>query len=89
MNIMDVGKNITWRERGINIIFSIIIRLLGRISSGAKGRGREFLWRISRGGISSCRELYTPLFKRIKRSDQIFSMATYHIDSFGIIKGFF
>ena len=32
MNIMAVGKNITWKKRS-NIIFSISLRLLGKISS--------------------------------------------------------
>ena len=42
-NIMDLGKNITWkkRRRGSNIIFPIILRLLGVILSGEKGTGTE------------------------------------------------
>ena len=34
-NIIVVGKNITWKknERGSNIIFHIVLRLLGRTSS--------------------------------------------------------
>ena len=35
-----MGKNIK-RDRGSNIIFPIILRLLGRISSGKKGKGAE------------------------------------------------
>ena len=67
---MVVVKNITWkkRERGSNIIFPIILRLLGGISSGEEGKETEILWEKSRfknnlgwGRISSCRELYTPL----------------------------
>ena len=44
-NIMAVEKNITWekRERGSNIIFPIILRLLGRISSGEEVKWTEIL----------------------------------------------
>ena len=40
---MAVGKNITRgkKERGSNIIFPIIIRLLERLSSGEEGTGTE------------------------------------------------
>ena len=40
---MAVGKNITCkkRERGSNIICPIILRLLGRISSGDEGKGTK------------------------------------------------
>ena len=31
------------RERGNNIIFPVILRLLGRILNGEKGKGLEFL----------------------------------------------
>ena len=58
------------RERGSNIVIPLILRLLGRISSGKKGEGdgnfreenqdfRKFGW----GRISRCMELYTPLEK--------------------------
>ena len=33
--------NLEKRERGSNIIFPIILRLLGRISGGGKGKGTE------------------------------------------------
>ena len=39
-NIMAAGKNITW-EKGNNIIFPIILRLLGRILSEENGKGTE------------------------------------------------
>ena len=42
---MSVNKeyNKVKRERGSNIVFPIILRLLGRISSGEKGKGgRKF-----------------------------------------------
>ena len=41
------GKNITWKkERGrSNIIFPIILGLLGRISSWEKGKGTEVSWK--------------------------------------------
>ena len=44
------GKNITWkkRERGSNIAFPIILRLLGGISSGEGGKETEILWKKSR-----------------------------------------
>ena len=70
-NIMALGENITLKERS-NIIFPIILRLLGRISSGEKGKGTDILGKKIRilemgvGGISSCRELYTPLFPFLK-----------------------
>ena len=37
------GKIITWkkRERGSNFILPLILRLLGRISSGEEGKGTE------------------------------------------------
>ena len=40
---MAAGKNITWKKRewGRNIIFSIIFRLLGRVSSGDGNFGGE------------------------------------------------
>ena len=43
-----VGKNITWKKskRGINIIFPITLRQLGRISSVEKGKGREISGKI-------------------------------------------
>ena len=42
---MVVGKNIKWekREKGSNIIFAIILMLLGRISSGEERKGTEIL----------------------------------------------
>ena len=42
---MAVGKNITCKkkDRGSNIIFPIIFRLFGRVSSGNKGKGTEIL----------------------------------------------
>ena len=42
-----MGKYITWkkRERGDNIIFPIILRVLGRISSGEEGKWTEILKR--------------------------------------------
>ena len=39
--------NVENMERGSNIIFTIILRLLGRISSGEKGKRRKFLRRKS------------------------------------------
>ena len=33
------------REKGSNIIFPIILRLLGRMSSGEKGKGTEIYWK--------------------------------------------
>ena len=44
------GENITWkkRDRGSNVIFSSILRLLGRRSSGKRGSGRKFWGRKSR-----------------------------------------
>ena len=53
----QVGKVISWmwgriiskkKERGSKIIFPIIFRLLGRISSGKSRRGHTFLRRKSR-----------------------------------------
>ena len=39
-NIKAVGKNITRKKvKGKNIIFPMILRLLGRISSGKEGKG--------------------------------------------------
>ena len=40
---LAVGKNITWKkgERESNIILPIILRLLGRLSSGTKRKGDE------------------------------------------------
>ena len=55
------------RERVSNIIFPIILRLLGKISSGEEGKGTEITGKKIKikqsglGRISSCRELYTPL----------------------------
>ena len=61
--------NVEKRKRGCNIIFSLIMKLLGRISSGKEGKEmecfgknqdlKEWWWR----SILSCRELYTTLFK--------------------------
>ena len=43
-NIMAVEKNnMEKRARGSNIIFPVILRLLGRISSGEEGKGTEIL----------------------------------------------
>ena len=71
-NTIAVGKNITWKKRGSNIIFPFIIRLLGRISSGEEGKGTEILGikklNLKKGGmerISSCRELYPLLYLNI------------------------
>ena len=50
----EYNVNLRKRERGRNFTFPVILRLLGRKSSG--GGGRKF-W----GRISSCRELFTPL----------------------------
>ena len=55
-NIMAVRINITWKRES-NVIFLVIIWLLGQISSGAEGKGE--IW----GSISSCKELYVPLSK--------------------------
>ena len=43
--MMAVGKDITWkkRERGSNIIFPIISRLLGSISNEKEGKGTDIL----------------------------------------------
>ena len=41
---MAVGKNITWKKervRGSNIIFPIILRLLGKNIKRGKGEGRK------------------------------------------------
>ena len=41
---MALGKNITCnRERGSNNILPVILRLLGRISSGEEGKATEIL----------------------------------------------
>ena len=37
---MAVEKNISWKK-GSNIIFPLILRLLGRISSGEEGKRME------------------------------------------------
>ena len=55
-NIMAVGKNITWKkaEGESNIIFSKVLRLLGRISSMKKGKGTEIpgkKTKILKGGV--------------------------------------
>ena len=44
-NFMAVGTNITGvgKGKGSNIIFPIILRLLGRISIGKEGKGTETL----------------------------------------------
>ena len=36
-------NNVEKREKGSNIIFPIILRLLGRISSGLRGKGTDIL----------------------------------------------
>ena len=61
--------NMEKRERGSNIIFPIILRLLGRISSGEKGRKRKFWGRKSRFNKRSGKNikvqgtLYTPAYQ--------------------------
>ena len=63
---MAVGKNITW-EKGNNIIFPMIFRLLGRILDGEVGNGTEIeeenkdLRKWGWGRISSTRNLLHPL----------------------------
>ena len=61
-NILAVGKNIKW-ERGSNIIFPVILSLLGRKSSGESGKGPEIFGKkkMGTGRILSCCEVYTPL----------------------------
>ena len=63
-----VESNVDKRERGSNIIFPIIFRLLGRISSGEEngnfGEENQDLKIWEWGRISCCRKLYTPLFYR-------------------------
>ena len=57
------NHNVVKRERGSNFIFPIILKLLGRILSGERGR-RRFRERKSKlvwGRLSSSREFYTPL----------------------------
>ena len=45
---MDVGKNIKMKKRergrGSNNIFTMILRLFGRISNGEKGKVTEIFW---------------------------------------------
>ena len=53
--------NMEKRERGSKIICPIILRLLGRISSEEEGKKLKIKKR-GWGRISSCRELYTPLY---------------------------
>ena len=62
---MAMGKNIMWKK-GSNIIFPLIFEAVEKNIEGV--RGRKFWERKSGlkkwgwGRISSCRELYTPLF---------------------------
>ena len=67
---MAVRKNISLKKRegASNIIFHIILRLLGRFSSGKEGKEAEIfrkkikiLRKYGWGRIISCRELYIPL----------------------------
>ena len=60
-------NNVVKRERGRNIIFSIILKLLGRISSREEGKGIEILGKKIKifkkwlcGRISNCKELSYP-----------------------------
>ena len=70
-DIMAAGKNITWKKGkgGSNITFHIILRLLGIISGGEKGKGtvisggrNQDFKKMGGGRISSCREHYIPLY---------------------------
>ena len=47
-NIMTVGENLTRKKGSLNIIFPIISRLLGSISSGLVVKGTEILGKKSR-----------------------------------------
>ena len=63
------GEEYNWgkRKKGSNIIFPIILRLLGRISSEEEGKGTKILGKkikILTNGGGECRELYTPLKDR-------------------------
>ena len=67
---MAVRKNIILRKkrvRGNNIIFPLILRLLGRISSWEMGKGTKFLGKniniINIMRLGKNRELYTPLLR--------------------------
>ena len=56
--------NVEKRQRGSNVIFPVILRLLGRISIGEEdGNFREENQgkKMGVGKKSSCKELYTPL----------------------------
>ena len=61
--------NVIKRVRVSNIIFPLILRLLGRISNGEEGKETEILGKKIKikkwgwGRISSCRELYLLLTK--------------------------
>ena len=68
-NIMALGKNIKWKKgKGEAIIFPWTLWLLGRISIGEEGKGRDGnlggenqdFKKHGRGRKSSCRELCTP-----------------------------
>ena len=69
---MSWGKNLTWKKRlrGSNIVCSIILRLLGRISSGEKGRkisGKKI--KINKNGVGEeyqVKEFYAPLHLKRK-----------------------
>ena len=67
---MAVGKNKTWKKGygASNIIFPMIFRLLGRISSEEKGRGRK-----SRGKKNGVGNLIHPLSTRWRINMQRYS----------------